>query len=68
MFEDSVGHTQTRPYISERGAKNRGPRAKDRRKMLRVNARIVEFVIAYFKAMSGRPGAIMELARGGTRV
>lgn len=63
-----VRHTQARPYISERGPRNRGPMAKDRRKMLRVNPRTVGFEIPYFEARSGRPGAIMELARGVTSV
>lgn len=65
---ETRGHTHVRPYISERGPRNRGPMAKERRKMLRVNAMIVVFVMSYFKAMSGRPGAIMELARGLTNV
>jgi hypothetical protein len=68
MCREEEGHTQVRPYISERGPMNSGPMAKDRRKMLRVNARIVGFVMPYFEARSGRPGAIMELARGVTNV
>lgn len=57
-----------RPYISERGPRNSGPIANERRKMLRVNAITVVLVMPYFKARSGRPGAIMELARGVTNV
>jgi hypothetical protein len=36
--------------------------------MLRVKAMMVGFVIPYFMATSGIPGAIMELARGDTKV
>lgn len=44
------------------------PRANETRKILRVMARIVGLVTPYFIATSGRPGAIIELARGDTNV
>jgi hypothetical protein len=60
--------THKRPYTSDRGAANKGPIANERRKMLRVNARMVGLVILNFMATSGRPGAIIELANGETKV
>jgi hypothetical protein len=42
--------------------------ANDRRKMLRVNAVIVGSVMPYFMARSGKPGAMIELANGVTKV
>ena len=36
--------------------------------MLSVIATVVELVMLYFWAISGRPGAIIELARGETNV
>jgi hypothetical protein len=36
--------------------------------MLSVIATIVEFVMLYFLATSGKPGAIIELANGETKV
>lgn len=43
-------------------------RAKETRYILRVNARIVGFVIPYFVEISGRPGAIIALPSGETNV
>ena len=36
--------------------------------MLKVNATTVELVIPYLVAISGKPGAIIELASGDTNV
>ena len=44
------------------------PIAKASKKIERVNAMIVGLVILYICATSGRPGAIMELAKGETNV
>jgi hypothetical protein len=60
--------THKRPYTSDKGAANKGPIANERRKMLRVNARTVGLVILNFMATSGKPGAIIELANGETKV
>jgi hypothetical protein len=38
------------------------------RNTLSVNATMVELVMLNFSATSGKPGAIIELARGGSRV
>lgn len=42
--------------------------AKESKKMDSVIATMVELVIPYLRAISGRPGAIIELARGETKV
>jgi len=60
--------THFRPYISDNGARNNGPSAKDSKKMLRYIAMIVGLVTLYFSARSGRPGAIIELDSGDTKV
>jgi hypothetical protein len=60
--------THTRPYISDKGPSNRGPRANDRRKILKVNAVTVGLIMPYFMATSGKPGAMIELANGVTKV
>jgi len=44
------------------------PIANDRRKILNVIAVMVEDVIPYFKATSGRPGDMIELEKGGINV
>jgi len=47
---------------------NKGPIANDRRKILIVNAMTVGLVMPYFMATSGKPGAIIELPNGATKV
>lgn len=44
------------------------PKAKDIRKALNVRATMVGVSMWYISAIAGRPGAIIELARGGTNV
>jgi hypothetical protein len=44
------------------------PIANDIRKAVNVRATTVGDIMSYVIATSGRPGAIMELARGGTNV
>jgi len=44
------------------------PRAKGSKNILNVRAVYVLLVIAYFSATPLRPGAIIELASGGTKV
>jgi hypothetical protein len=56
--------THRRPYISDNGAKTRGPSAQARRYMVRVRAKTVSDLMLYFFAISGKPGAMIELARG----
>lgn len=63
-----AARTHARPYISEKGAINRGPIANERRKILKVNAITVGFVMPNFMATSGKPGAMIELANGATNV
>lgn len=60
--------THVRPYISDSGAINNGPIANVRRNILRVMARMVELVMCSFSPIAGRPGAIMELPNGVTKV
>lgn len=60
--------THVRPYISDIGARKRGPIAKESKKILSVIASIVSLVIPYLIATSGKPGAIMEDANGDTNV
>jgi hypothetical protein len=45
-----------------------GPIANDRRKMLMVSATTVELLMWYFLAISGNPGAIIEVDAGSTKV
>lgn len=54
-------------YLQTRAGKLT-PRAKEMRNTLNVNAVMVGLVILNFSATSGRPGAIIELARGGSKV
>jgi hypothetical protein len=42
--------------------------ANESKKMLSVNATTVAFVMSYLIAISGKPGAIIELHRGGINV
>jgi hypothetical protein len=63
-----VLRTHARPYTSDKGAANKGPMANDSKKILRVNAIIVGFVMPNFMAISGKPGAMIELAKGATKV
>jgi len=56
--------THVRPYISESGAKRRGPVANEIRNMESVMARIVSLAILKWVLMSGRADAIIELASG----
>jgi hypothetical protein len=42
--------------------------AKESKNMLSVRANIVGSVMPYFIAILGKPGAIIELPSGGTRV
>ena len=42
--------------------------AKESRKIDSVRARVVSFVMPYTFPISGKPGAIIELASGGTKV
>lgn len=56
--------THLRPIISDKGAKTSGPSAQARRYMVRVRAKTVSDLMSYFLAISGKPGAMMELARG----
>ena len=44
------------------------PIAKETRYVLKVKARTLEFVIPYLVATSGRPGAIIALHSGATKV
>jgi hypothetical protein len=77
-------YTHKRPYISDIGARTRGcemirkyfdwalteltERAKERRNMTSVRAIVVGSVSPYFIAISGSPGAIIELANGAMKV
>lgn len=47
---------------------NLTPKANDIRKALNVKATMVGVPMWYLSAIAGRPGAIIELARGGTNV
>ena len=47
---------------------NLTPKANDIRKALSVKATMVGVSMWYLSATSGSPGAIIELARGGTNV
>jgi len=60
--------TRARPYISDNGARKGGPTANDKRKILKVIAVIDGFVMPYFMATSGKPGAMMELPNGVMKV
>ena len=60
--------THVRPYISDNGAKNRGPNANESRNMLRVMAVIVSLTVFSCSAILGRAGDMMALARGETKV
>jgi hypothetical protein len=68
LDQERAPRTHTRPYTSDKGAANNGPMAYDRTKILNVNAKTVESVMPNFIAKSGKPGAIMALAKGVTSV
>lgn len=59
---------QNVPLLNVQQKNKRTVRANDSRKILSVKATTVAFVMLYFKAISGKPGAIIELHNGGINV